>query len=156
MHAQISKLESHAALQSSQRDRLKSAIAQTQRQVDAKLGAQREYAAKMDGQNRLNGPELNFWETYLGCRIEGSGDENKVRVVFVFPPAKGAGGGADDREAVFELSVPDTGRGKYDVTYAKPKLEPAKVERVLDRLNTTREIGSLLKGMRTLFVEAIK
>ena len=156
MHAQISKLESHAASQSSQRDRLKSAVAQTQRQVDAKLQAQREYAAKMDGQTRLNGPELNFWETYLGCRIEGSGDENKVRIVFVFPPAKGAGAGGEDREAVFELSVPDSGRGKYDVSYMKPKLDSAKVERVLDRLNATREIGTLLKGVRALFVEALK
>ncbi|KAH0845139.1 hypothetical protein AYO21_01600 [Fonsecaea monophora] len=157
MHAQISKLESHQAAQSAQRDRLKSAIAQTQRQIDAKLQAQREYAAKMDGQSRLNGPELSFWETYLGCRIEGSGDENKVRIVFVFPPAKGSGGNSgDEREGLFELLVPDTGRGRYDVSYTKPRLESVKVAKVVDRLNATREIGTLLKGMRGLFVEALK
>lgn len=155
MHAQISKLESHQASQSAQRDRLKSAIAQTQRQIEAKLQAQRDYAAKMDEQSRLNGPELSFWETYLGCRIEGSGDDNKVRIVFVFPPRKGAKE-TEDRETVFELLVPDTGSGKYDVVYMKPKLEAAKVEAVVDRLNSTREIGTLLKGMRGLFVEALR
>jgi kinetochore protein Spc25, fungi type len=106
MQAQIFDLEKHAATQSSQRDRLQSAIAQTQRQIDAKLQAQREYAAKLDGQSRLNGPELNFWETYLGCRIEGAGDENKVRVVYVFPASKTGGrSGADEVEATLDLSV---------------------------------------------------
>jgi kinetochore protein Spc25 len=156
MHSQISSLESHATQQSAKRDRLRSAIAQTQRQIDAKIQAQREYAAKQDGQSQLNRPELNFWETYLGCRIEGSGDENKVRIVFVFPPSKSSGSGAEDREAFFELLVPLTGHGKYEVAYMKPKLEPARVERVVDRLNATREIGTVLKGMRALFVEAIK
>ncbi|KAJ9609576.1 kinetochore-associated Ndc80 complex subunit spc25 [Cladophialophora chaetospira] len=156
MHAQISKLESHATQQSAQRDRLRSAITQTQRQIDAKLQAQREYAAKEDVQSRLNRPELNFWETYLGCRIEGSGDENKVRIVFVFPPPKSVGSGGEEREALFELTVPLTNRGKWDVAYMKPKLEPAKVERVVDRLNTTRDIATVLKGMRALFVEAMK
>jgi kinetochore protein Spc25 len=158
MQAQISKLESHQATQSAACDRLRSAIAQTQRQIEVKLQAQRDYAARMDGQSRLNGPELNFWETYLGCRIEGSGDENRVRVVFVFPPVKGADGknGDEEREAVFELQVPDTGSGKYDVVYMKPKLDKAKVEKVLDRFNSTREIGTLLKGMRGSFMEGMK
>ena len=156
MHAQISNLESHAARQSAQRDRLKSAIAQTQQQIDAKIQAQREYAAEQEGQSRLNGPELNFWETYLGCRIEGSGDENKVRIVFVFPPPRTSGSGGEDREALFELLVPMTGHGKYEISYMRPKLEPAKVEKVLERLNATREIGTLLKGMRALFVETLK
>ncbi|EXJ58352.1 hypothetical protein A1O7_05777 [Cladophialophora yegresii CBS 114405] len=156
MHSQISSLESHATQQSAKRDRLRSAIAQTQRQIDAKVQAQREYAAKQDGQSQLNRPELSFWETYLGCRIEGSGDENKVRIVFIFPPSKNSGSGLDDREALFELAVPLTGHGKYEVTYMKPKLEPARVERVVDRLNATREIGTVLKGMRALFVEAIQ
>jgi kinetochore protein Spc25, fungi type len=156
MHTQISKLESRAAQQSAQRDRLKSAIAQTQRQIDAKVQAQSEYAAKQDGQSRLNGPELNFWETYLGCRIEGAGDENKIRVVFVFPASKGSGSRGEDREALFELEVPMTGQGKYDVSYMRPRLEASAVERVVDRLNASREIGTVLKGMRALFAEAMK
>jgi len=155
MHGQISKLESHQANQSAQRDRLKSAIGQTQRQIEIKLQAQREYSQKIDGQSRLNGPELNFWETYLGCRIEGSGDENKVRVTFVFPPAKG-GKSNEERETMFELQIPDSGSARYEVVYMKPRLEAEKVEKVVDRLNSTREIGSLLKGMRGLFAEVLK
>lgn len=154
MHTQISKLESHQSNQTASRDRLKSALAQTQRQIEVKLQAQREYAQKMDGQSRLNGPELNFWETYLGCRIEGSGDENKVKVVFVFPPIKGSKGD-EEREATFELQIPDTGSARYEVVYMKPKLETAQVEKVVERLNVTREIGTLLKGMRGLFAEAL-
>lgn len=156
MHAQISKLESHQATQAAACDKLRSSIAQTQRQIDIKLQAQREYAEKMDGQSRLNGPELNFWETYLGCRIEGSGDESRVRIVFMFPPSKGGPNTNDEREAMFELQVPATGSGKYDVVYMKPKLDAVKVEKVVDRLNSTREIGTLLKGMRGLFMEAMK
>ncbi|KIW09849.1 hypothetical protein PV08_11950 [Exophiala spinifera] len=156
MHAQISQLESHQATQAATCDRLRSAIAQTQRQIDIKLQAQREYAEKMDGQSRLNGPELNFWETYLGCRIEGSGDESRVRIVFMFPPLKGGGPNNDEREATFELQVPATGSGRYEVVYMKPKLDAVKVEKVVDRLNSTREIGTLLKGMRGLFVDEMK
>lgn len=155
MHAQISELEAHQANHAAARDRLKHAIAQTQRQIEVKLQAQQEYAAKMDKQSQLNRPELNFWETYLGCRIEGSGDENKVRIVFVFPPVKGSKSD-EEREAMFELQVPATATGRYAVVYMKPRLESTKVDKVVDRLNSTREIGTLLKGMRVLFAEALK
>lgn len=155
MQGQISKLESHQANQSTARDRLKTAINQTQRQIDVKLQAQREYSEKMQGQSRLNGPELNFWETYLGCRIEGSGDENKIRVTFMFPPAKGGKTG-EEREAMIEVQIPETGSGRYEVVYMKPKLEPSDVAKVVDRMNTTREIGTLLKGMRGLYVDVLK
>ena len=159
MHGQISKLEAHQSNQSAARDRLKNAIAQTQRQIEVKLQAQREYSQKMDGQIRLNGPELNFWETYLGCRIEGTGDENTVRVAFVFPPAKGTksgGGHGQDMEAMLDLQIPETTSGKYRVVLTKPKLDSSQVSKVVERLNTSREIGTLLKGMRGLFVEALK
>ncbi|KIV88808.1 hypothetical protein PV10_08450 [Exophiala mesophila] len=159
MHGQISKLEAHQSNQSATRDRLKNTIAQTQRQIEVKVQAQREYSQKMDGQSRLNGPELNFWETYLGCRIEGTGDENTVRVVFVFPPAKGTksgGGHGQDIEAMLDLQIPETTSGKYRVVVTKPKLDSSQVGKVVERLNTSREIGTLLKGMRGLFVEALK
>jgi kinetochore protein Spc25, fungi type len=154
MHAQISKLGQHQANQLAQRDKLKSAISQTQRQIDQKLQAQREYAKRQDGQARLNGPELMFWETYLGCRIEGAGEEEKVKVAFMLPPKKGSQDG--EREAVFELKVPDSGSGGYKVVYSKPRLESQKVDQVVERLNETREIGVLLKGMRQLFGEEMK
>ena len=153
MHAQIEKLEGHQANQMQQRDKLKQQVAATQRQIEQKVAAQREYAKKMERQARLNGPELLFWETYLGCRIEGAGEEEKVKVVFVFPGRKGKEEG--EREAVFELKVPE-GSGGYEVCYCKPRLEDAKVQAVVERLNESREIGVLLKGMRGLFAEEMK
>ena len=155
MHGQIAKLEGHQANQVQQRDKLKQQIAATQRQVDQKIQAQREYAKKQDSQARLNGPELQFWETYLGCRIEGAGEEEKVKIAFVFPPRKGVSD-EGEREAVFELKVPDSGSAAYEVVYLKPRLDAQRVEQVVQRLNETREIAVLLKGMRQLFAEDMK
>lgn len=160
MHAQISKLESHQSSQMAARDRLKTAIAHTQRQIEAKLQAQREYGEKADAQSRSNGPELNFWETYLGCRFDGAGAENRIRVTYAFQPPKGVHssmvGGVAEREAMFEVQIPDGSSGEYTVSYTKPRLDPGKVSEVVDKLNETKEIATLLKGMRTLFVEEMK
>lgn len=57
------------------------------------------------------------------------------------------------REAWFELV---TEARDYDVRSCRPRLDREKVERVLDRVNETRELAVLLKGMRELFVEAMK
>jgi kinetochore protein Spc25, fungi type len=143
--------------------RLRTQIATTQRQIEAKRAAQRAYAEKMEVQSRLNGPELAFWEEYLGCRIEGSGREDVIRVVFVFEPGKSPadgsgsgvrGAGLGEREGVFELLVPE--RGGYEVIFSKPRLEEKMVEACVTRLNERRDIGAFLKGMRVLFGEALK
>jgi kinetochore protein Spc25 len=146
-------LESHQANQIVNRDKLKNNIAYTQRQIDAKIQAQREYAEKIDGQSRLNGPELYFWETYLGCRIEGAGDDCMVKIIYTFAPARGS---KDEREASFELQVPESGGGGYQVVHTRPKLDTLKVDRVVDRLNQSRDIATLLKGMRNLFADEMK
>ena len=140
MQSQITSLEQRAQSSRQTKEKLQHAIASTQRQIDAKLAAQAEHAAKLDIQSALNGPELAFWETYLGTRIEGGGEEGVIRVVYDL-----------GEEAVFELSVPEG--GGYEVLGCRPKLEAEKVERVVERLNETREIGVLLKGMRALFRE---
>ena len=161
MLSQITALESRQSAQAAQRDKLKNAIAHTQRQIDAKLAAQREYAAKVDGQSRMNGPELNFWETYLGCRFEGCrfegrGDEDGIRVIFSFEPVKQGPHKGQEREGTFEMKLPSGPGGKYDVVYTKPKLEVTKVQKVVDKMNESREIATLLKGMRGLFVEELQ
>jgi kinetochore protein Spc25 len=158
MLSQITSLESHKSAQAAQRDKLKNAIAHTQRQIDAKLAAQREYAAKVDGQSRMNVPELNFWETYLGCRFEGCrfegrGDEDGIRVIFSFEPTKQGPNKGQEKEGMFEMKLPSGLGGKYDVVYAKPKLEMTKVQKVVEKMNEGRDIATLLKGMRSLFVE---
>lgn len=132
------------------RDRLQQAISQTQRQIDSKLTAQREYAERMRNQERLNGPELEFWEKMLAVRIESGGDEGIIRVIYTFPPRKDARD-SDDQTAVFELHVPDSSAGAYEIVHAKPRLDRVKIEKVIGKLNETRDIATLLKGMRALF-----
>lgn len=159
MNTQIAALESRQSSQQQQRDRLKVSITATQRQIDARLAAQREYADKHESQASLNTPELAFWETYLGMRFEGAGDESRVKVIYSFPASKGGhktDNQAAERDAVFELKVPESGSGGYEVVYAKPRLDNEKVEKVVDKLNDTREIGVLLKGMRALFADEMK
>jgi kinetochore protein Spc25, fungi type len=161
MLSQITSLEFHQSSQQAQRDRLKNAIAHTQRQIDAKLAAQREYAAKVDSQSRMNGPELNFWETYLGCRFEGCrfdgrGDEDGIRVIFNFEPVKQGPNKGQEREGMFEMKLPSGPGGRYDVAYSKPRLQEEKVKMVVERMNESREIATLLKGMRGLFVEEMQ
>lgn len=135
---------------------MQSAIATIKNQIEQKKAAQDEYARRYQEQASQNGPELQFWETYLGCRIDGAGDDGVVRVVYTFPPTgsatrPGTGTGTEEREATFELSVPDSGAGGFEVTYCKPKLADEKVRKVVDKLNETRDIAVLLKGMRGLF-----
>lgn len=111
----------------------------------------------MEAQSRLNGPELGFWEEYLGCRIEGSGREDVVRIVFVFeaPREESTGGRPSaETEGVFELSVPE--RGGYGVVFSKPKLDETRVRACVQQLNEARDIGAFLKGMRSLFGETLK
>ena len=88
-------------------------------------------------------------------RIEGSGREDVVRVVFVFAPGKsGRGGDGGEREAQFELKVPE--RGGYEVLWCKPELEGSMVEGEVGRLNESRDLGAFLKEMRGLFGECVK
>ena len=161
---QIAQLESHHSTQLTARDRLRTAIGNARRQIDGKLQAQREYGEKYDQQASLNGPELNFWEHYLGCRIEGSGEENKVKIAFVFQAPKGSAGGAGvggvggsmEREAVFDLQIPEGSAGAWEVPYTKPRLESNRVRSVVDKMNETKDIATLLKGMRGLFADEMR
>lgn len=139
-----SELDKHAQT----RDALKAQIASTQREIDARLAAQRAHAAQMDAQARFNVPELDFWVNNLCLRIEGAGRTDHLKFVYTCVDERDW-----EREAWFELV---TDARDYDVRSCRPRLEREKVERVLDRVNETRELAALLKGMRELFVEAMK
>ncbi|KAK4888656.1 Ribose-phosphate pyrophosphokinase, partial [Elasticomyces elasticus] len=58
-----------------------------------------------------------------------------------------------EKECWFELSM---GGREYEVIACKPRVEKEAVDAVLERLNETRELAGFLKGMRTLFAEAVK
>ncbi|KAL6411220.1 kinetochore protein SPC25 [Ilyonectria robusta] len=148
MEAAINSFASQRDNHLATRDSLKAQIAQTQAEIDARLAAQRSHAQQQEAQSRFNVPELDFWITNLCLKIEGAGHDDRLKFVYTHIDEKNW-----EREAWFELV---TSSRDYDVKHCRPKLEREKVERVLDRVNESRELVVLLKGMRELFVEAVK
>jgi len=148
MKAAIASLSAQRDAHLATRESLKKQIADTQKQIDAKLAAQREHARHLDAQTRFNIPELDFWTSNLCVDLEGAGLNDRLKFVFTH---------VDDRdwtrEAWFEL---DTSKREYEIPYCKPKLEKEQIERVLEKLNETRDLRHLLKGMRELFVDSMK
>ena len=136
--------DSHAQL----RDRLKSEIASFNKQIAARRSAQQAHAKEIEAQSQLNVPELDFWETYLGLRIEGAGQVDRLKFVF---------SNLDERdwekEAWFEL---DTEKRDYSVVGCRPRVEEGEVEACLERLNESRDLGAFLRGMREGFVKGMK
>ena len=130
------------------RDMLRAQIAEVQKSVSARREAQLKHRRYLDGQSRYNEPELDFWENYLGLRIEGLGRDDRLKFVYTNVDER-----EWDREAWFEL---DTSERDYRVLEIRPKVETDEVERVVERLNETRDLAGFLKGMRELFVEACK
>jgi kinetochore protein Spc25 len=148
MEAAIASLAAQRDNHLATREALKEQIAQTQAEIDARLAAQRAYAQRQEAQSRFNVPELDFWITNLCMRIEGAGHSDRLKFIFTHIDERNW-----EREAWFELV---TSSRDYDVKHCRPKLEREKVERVLERVNESRELVVLLKGMRELFVEAMR
>lgn len=148
METSIATLASQRDRQEAERDALARQVADTQRAIDAKIAAQQARTRQREAQARFNVPELDFWVTNLCLTMEGAGNDDRLRFVYTH---------IDDqdwaREAWFEL---DTAQRDYAVRHCRPKLEREKVDRLLERVNETRELVVLLKGMRELFVEAMK
>lgn len=148
MHSAITALKDQKFLHETHRSQLQAEIAATQSQIRAKREAQAAHQRALDAQARHNVPELRFWETCLGLRIEGAQDGGE-RLRFCFEEL-GMGGG---EEGWFEI---DTGVGDFEVVATKPRLESEEVEAVVERANEARDLVMLLKGMRGLFVEALR
>jgi kinetochore protein Spc25 len=148
MQAAISSLTAQRDRHLTTRDGLKEQIAETQKAIDARLAAQRAHAQHLDAQSRFNLPELEFWTSYLCLRIEGAGQATRLKFIYSHVDERDW-----EKEAWFEL---DIGRREYEVLHCRPKIEKEKVERVVEKINETRELAVLLKGMRELFVEKMK
>lgn len=148
MKGAIAKLAAQRERKAEEREALLEKIAETQRQIEEKLAMQRAHTAKVSSQAVHDVPELDFWTSNLGLRIEGAGINDRLKFVFTHVDERDW-----EREAWFELC---TERRDYEVGGCFPKLERERVERVVERLNENRELGGLLKGMRELFVEAMK
>ena len=148
MQAAIASLSAQRDAHNATRDALKQQIADTQKQIDARLAAQRAHAQHVDSQTRFNIPELDFWTTSLGLEIEGAGLNDRLRFGFTHIDERDW-----TREAWFEL---DLSKREYEIAYCKPKLEKEQMERVMGKVNETRDLRPLLKGMRELFIQAMK
>ncbi|KAF1993583.1 hypothetical protein P154DRAFT_527649 [Amniculicola lignicola CBS 123094] len=148
MHTAIASLTTQRDTLLSTRDTLRSQIASIQSTISARREAQLKHRRYLDGQSRFNEPELDFWENYLGLRIDGAGRDDRLKFGFVNVCER-----EWEREAWFEL---DTSEREYKVGEMRPKLEREEVDRVVERLNESRDLAVFLKGMRELFVEALK
>jgi kinetochore protein Spc25 len=148
MHAAINTLAAQRDAHLATRQTLQSQIEETQSLIDAKLSQQRAHMMHLSAQTRHDVPELDFWTSNLGLRIEGAGRNDRLKFVFTHIDEKDW-----TREAWFELN---TERRDYDILEHRPKLEPERVEKVVEKLNEARDLVVLLKGMRELFLEAMK
>ncbi|KAH8906604.1 hypothetical protein BR93DRAFT_958799 [Coniochaeta sp. PMI_546] len=148
MQSAIAALQTQHDAQVTARDALKAQIAATQREIEARLAAQAAHRRQVEAQSRFNVPELDFWVSTLCLRIEGAGQDDRLKFVYTHVDER-----EWEREAWFEL---DTSGRDYEVLHCRPKLEKERVERVMEKVNETRELAVMLKGMRELFVEAMK
>lgn len=148
MNAAIATISAQKDEHASRRDRLKAEIATTQKTITQRLEAQKQHSAQLDSQARFNSPELDFWVDYLCMRIEGAGQVDRLKFVFTHVDDRDW-----EREAWFELC---TERRDYEIMTCRPKLEAERMDSCVERLNENRDLGMFLKGMRELFVEAMK
>jgi kinetochore protein Spc25 len=148
MREAITSISGQRDARSAHRDEVRTEITSIQKAIDQRLEAQRHHAQHLSAQARFNNPELDFWTDYLCLRIEGAGAVDRLKFVFTHVDEKNW-----EREAWFELC---TEKRDYEVIGCKPKIESEMVESCLERLNENRDLGTFLKGMRELFVEAMK
>ena len=145
---EIKAITSSRDANAKQRDRLRSEIASLGEQIGQRRAAQAEYAKGLEEQAQLNAPELEFWQTYLGLRIEGAGQVDRLKFVFSNLDERDW-----EREAWFEL---DTEKKDYKVPICRPKVEEGEVEVCVEKLNESRDLGAFLREMREVFVKVIK
>jgi kinetochore protein Spc25, fungi type len=146
MYAAIESLNEQKSNHLAQNEALRSETAQIQANIKQRREAQAQHQRALDAQARHNIPELRFWEQCLGLKIEGTGVEDRLRFVYVCVDEK-----EPESECWFDL---DTSRREYEVVGTSPKLEKEGVEEMQSALNSSRDLGLFLKGMRGLFVQA--
>ena len=146
MEQAIADLTAQKEQAASHRTGLKTQIQTIKSEISARQAAQSTHAQELDAQARLNLPELDFWESYLGMRIEGAGKVDRLKFVFVNLDERDWA-----REAWFEL---DTEKREYAVVDNRPKVEGSDIEDCVETLNSSRDLGVFLRRMRQVLKEA--
>ena len=146
MHAAISSLTQTRDTHAEHTDQLKQKLATTRNAIAARKVAVRERRAYLAYQAGFNAPELRFWEDRLGLKVEGAGREDRVRFGFMLDEGRS--------EAWFELAM-STG---YKVLSARPSLDghEKRVEACVGQMAERENLGEFLKGMREIFLEAMR
>ncbi|KAF2152928.1 hypothetical protein K461DRAFT_224976 [Myriangium duriaei CBS 260.36] len=147
LESAIAALSADKAAAVRRRDALTDQIRALQADIASRRAAQNAHAKHMESQARLNGPELRFWEQSLGLRIEGAGAAERIRFVFCCVDER-------DEHAETDFVLDMRGAG-YKVEETMPALESEEVDAVVERLNEGGDLAAFLKGMRTLFVQAV-
>ena len=148
MHAAIASITQQRDAHAEHRNRVRNEIVIVRKQIAQREAAQKQYAQDLDAQAQSNGPELDFWQSYLCMRIEGVGIADRLKFVFTHIDEKNW-----EREAWFEL---DMAKSDYRIVSVKPKVEIDGVQRCLEKLNETRDLGFFFKGMREVLAEAMR
>lgn len=147
MHTAISAVAMERDTRSSKRDQLREQIAEIQKAINQRVEAQKAHSHRLDAQARLNNPELSFWEDYISLKIEGAGREDRLKFVYTHLVDRDS-----DTEAWFEFDILTA-----DVVHTRPKLDRRAIEREVDNLHAHSDgFAAFLKGMRKLFIKAIK
>lgn len=147
MHEAIRSLTAERDEHTNRRDQLKADIASVQASIRQRKDAQAAHQRWLDAQARHNVPELRFWETCLGLRMEGTGVDDRLKFVFLRLDRRD-----EDRECWFELQI---GGREYEITSIRPRVDRDEVDAAQERLNETKELGPFLKAMRSLFVDTV-
>ncbi|KAL8944858.1 MAG: hypothetical protein Q9216_000148 [Gyalolechia sp. 2 TL-2023] len=148
MHAAIASISQQRDSRAQHRDRIRSEIATVRKHIAQRVSAQQQHARDLDAQAQSNIPELDFWQSYLGMRIEGVGIADRLKFVFTHLDEKNW-----EREAWFDL---DMAKSDYRVVSVRPKVEIEGIERCVEKLNETRDLGPFLKGMREVLIAAMR
>lgn len=137
---------------------LRAQLAEAQRAVKEKRDEQRRYENWLGGMRSEDAREVDVWEDLLGVGVEKApgegGKEIEDKLKFVFSGlCAGQGRKAAVREATFVL---DVGRNTYEVLDTQPELEKEDVDKCVLRMAESENLAGFLKGMRELFVKALR
>lgn len=148
MHEAIRSLTAQKEEHVARRDQLRTDIGSVQAAIKQRRDSQAAHQRALDAQARHNIPELRFWESCLGMRMEGTGVDDRLKFVYVCIDERDP-----DRECWFELQI---GGREYEVASTKPRLDREDVDEAQEGLNETKELGRFLKTMRGLFVDVLR
>lgn len=147
LQQEISDLSQQRDQALSNRKKLQNSLAALRGEIGQRETAQHHHVREAEAQARHNTPELDFWHSALGLRIEAATPHSVDRLHFVFTKLDTR---QPEQDASFDL---DTSKPDYSVVRCTPKIEADILEQCVDMLNRNRELGPFLKRLRCAFLQ---